>query len=164
MPDQHERHGRSKWEWGTPGARSQERAAAARDDPARSQVPGKKDSDLCKGAHWKAPHQPELQLRQPGWRRSRPCEWDISWRDPDKPSWYCAHEEVCSGCGKILRTGIEADECPRYHPITDAERAALDVKRAERETRVAAARGRWRPKPPITGPQGYRKPSTKASP
>jgi hypothetical protein len=159
MPDPFERHARSKWEWGAPGARSQERADAAHDDPARKRVPGKKDPALCKAVHWKGPHQPELRMREYGWRRTATCKWAISgWRKPGEPSWHCAHEEVCSGCGKILRANISDEECPGYHPITAAEIAAIEAKRAEEEARLAAAQARWQPRRlPITGPQGYRK-------
>ena len=159
MPDPFDRHSRSKSEWGAPGARSQERAEAARDDPARSRTPGKKDPSLCKAAHWKGPHKPELRMQEYGWRRETACKWAISWREPGEPSWHCNHEEACSGCGKILRTKISDEECPGYHPITDGEVAALEAKRAEDEARTAAtrARSRWQQRPPITGPQGYRR-------
>ena len=98
-------------------------------------------------------------MQQYGWRRDGVCKWGITWRKPGGPSWCCGHEEFCSGCGKILRTKIEAAECPGYHPITADERAAVEAERAEDEARVAAtrARNRWQPRPPIPGPQGYRK-------
>jgi len=158
MPGYLDRHARSKWEWGTPGARSQERADAARDDPARIRTPGKKDPSLCKAAHWKGPHKSQLRMQENGWRRETTCKWAIWWRKPGEPSWCCNHEEVCAGCGKILRAGIGDEECPGYHLITADELAALEAKRIEDEARLAARpQSRWQQRPPITGPQGYRK-------
>lgn len=160
MPSQFERHARSKWEWGTSGSRNNELARAVRDDPAKKAAPGKKDPSLCKTAHWKGPHQPELRLLTFGWRRAMGCRWAVSWRSKKEPSWDCNHEEVCSGCGKILRISIDKEECPDFHPITADERAAIAAKQAEDEARIAAAvaknPNRWR-KPVITGPQGYRR-------
>ena len=160
MPRRFERHARSAWEWGTPGSRSAELARAVSDDPAGKAPPGKKNRDLCKAAHWRGPHQPELRMREYGWRRAAVCLWAVSWRSRDgEPSWHCGHEEVCTGCGKVLRLRIEDAECPGFHPITDAEREAIEAKRAEHEARVAAARARSRrqPKPPVTGKQGFRR-------
>jgi hypothetical protein len=130
-----------------------------KDDPA-AKAPGKKDRDLCKAAHWKAPHQPRLRMQVLGWRRTVGCKWGASWRSKDgEPSWHCAHEEACSGCGKVLRLSIGAEECPGFHPITAGERAAIEAKRAEDAARAAAARARSRrqPRPPITGKQGFRR-------
>lgn len=158
MPKRFERHARSAWEWGTPGSRRDELARAV-GEPA-GKAPGKKDRNLCKAAHWKAPHQPQLRLQEFGWRRTVGCKWAVSWHSKDgEPSWHCAHEEFCSGCGKVLRPGIGDEECPDFHPVTDAEREAIKAERAEHEARVAAlrARNRWQPKPPVTGKQGYRR-------
>lgn len=161
MPKRFERHARTSWEWGTPGSRSNELARAVKDDPAKKAAPGKKDPSLCKATHWKGPHQPGLRLLTFGWRRPITCQWDISWHSKnDEPSWHCNHEEVCSGCGKVLRVGIKNEECPDFHPITTEERTAIEEKEAQNKARIAVAvakhPGRWR-KPVITGPQGYRR-------
>jgi hypothetical protein len=164
MPDPFERRSRANGcceGWYSQPPRSQLRSdaiAAGEREPARK-APARKDPALCKAAHWKGPHQPELRLQQYGWRPAA-CKWAFSWRKPGEPSWCCSHEEVCSGCGKILRTGIDDAECPGYHPITDGERDALYARRREEQARIAEARahGRWQPKPPVTGPQGYRRP------
>ena len=164
MPKRFERHARSAWEWGTPGSRRDDLARAVTEQgipevaPEGRRPPGKKDPSLCKAVHWKGPHQPVLRMRQFGWRRAVSRKWAISWRSRDgEPSWHCAHEEFCSGCSKILRTGINAGECPAFHPITDAEREAIEAERAEDEARAAAVRARSRrqPKPPVT--KGFRR-------
>lgn len=156
MPDPFERHGKSDG-WGPSPSRSQLRRMAASDEVKRPAA--RKDPALCKAAHWKGPHQPELRVKQYGWSAKRECRYAISWRTDDEVGWHCCHEEFCSGCGKILRGKISDGECPGWHPVTDAERAALEAERAEHEARVAAARARsrWRPKPPVDGPQSYRR-------
>lgn len=159
MPRRFERHARSAWEWGTPGSRSSELARAVSDDPA-AKAPGKKDRDLCKAAHWRGPHQPGLRMREYSWRRPAACLWAVSWRSKDgEPSWHCGHEEVCTGCGKILRLSVGDRDCPDYHAITAGEREAIEAERAEDEARVAAARARNRrqPRPPVTGKRGFRR-------
>ena len=157
MPDPYERHSRSRWEWGSPGSRSQERAAAAQDDPAKTRTPGKKDPDLCKGQHWKSGHTPALRVRIPYFRKSKVyCYWGLPyWDDDADAAWYCSHEEYCSGCGKILLTRISNAQCPQYHEITKTEKASVEREREERAVRRAS----WkkRPRKVITGPQGYRK-------
>jgi hypothetical protein len=157
MPDPFERHARSKWDWGAAGARSQERAGAVYDDPARARTPGRKDPSLCKAAHWKGPHQPQIRERQDGYH-ARECRWDAAWTR-DEPVWFCCHEEACTGCGKILRSRILRDECPDFQPITKEQHDAITAWIARRRDELAATRARSRrqPKPPITGPQGYRK-------
>jgi hypothetical protein len=159
VPKRFERHARSAWEWGTPGSRRAELARAVSDDPA-GKVPGKKDRNLCKAAHWRGPHRPELRMREFGWRRAAACKWAVSWRSKDgEPSWHCAHEEVCTGCSKILRQFVPIGECPDFHPITAGEREAIEAERAEHDARVVATRARSRrqPKPPVTGRQGFRR-------
>ena len=73
MPKRFERHARTAWEWGTPGSRRDELARAV-SEPA-GKAPGKKDKSLCKAAHWKGPHQPELRILERGWRRTWPMNW-----------------------------------------------------------------------------------------
>jgi len=158
MPDPYERHSRSRWEWGSPGSRSQERAAAAQDDPAKTRTPGKKDPDLCKGQHWKGPHLGEVILVVPVFPRqgkTPECGWRIqSWRD-ESIYWSCYHEEHCRECGKVLRISLSRQECPLYREITPAERKVLEEElEASRERR---AKWRVHRRPVIKGPQGYRK-------
>jgi hypothetical protein len=163
MPDPFDRHsraGRRDCAESQP-SRSRQRTGAAAEHlhpeivPQGKRPPAKKDPDLCKAAHWKGPHKPgPLQKRQPFWRRDTPCRWGTSWSG-EEPRWECWHEETCSGCGKVLRTGISGRECPEWHPMTDAERAAVDAK-IERHREFLAGRAGHRPV--ITGPQGYRRP------
>ena len=80
-------------------SRSQLRSGAVAADvrePARK-APAKKDPALCKAAHWKGPHRPQVVRRDPFPGRMGTCEWDVSWSG-DKPCWSCCHEEECSGC------------------------------------------------------------------
>jgi hypothetical protein len=153
MPDPYERHGRATGGdvWGPNPSRRQTRAAAAA-EPEGKRPPGKKDPNLCKAAHWKGLHQPRLRIRQYGRQRLQ-CRWGTSWAS-DKPTWHCVHEEFCTGCGKILRAGIPAGECPDFRPITKAEQDAIDLE-IERYTAVRVSRARRRAV--INGPQGYRK-------
>lgn len=155
MPDPFERHSRASSEWDARPPRSQQRAAAADDDPARSRVPGKKNPDLCKAAHWKEPHRPVIRLDR---YADRQCKWDIHWWKQEI-AWVCYHEEACAGCGKILRHRIPRDDCPDRFPLPDAERDRLEAWIARRREEIAAwgSRGRRQPKPAITGPQGYRR-------
>jgi len=105
-----------------------------------------------------------LRLRRYGWSRRSSCGWGLVWSRKERcraAGWTCLHEEACTGCGKILRDRIPAAECPDFHPITAGERAAIDAERAAE--RAAAARSRWQPKPPVTGPQGYRRPRARSS-
>ena len=158
MSGEHVRHARGKDDWGTQPGRSAQRAAAAVEPEKRA--PGKKDRDLCKAAHWKGLHQPELRMKSYGWPRKGICLWAVSWRSKNgEPVWHCGHEEYCSGCGKALRASIGDSECPGFREITDADLARIEAERAESEVRVAAARtrNRWRPRPAITGPQGFRR-------
>lgn len=151
MPDPYERHSRSRWEWGSPGARSQERAAATQDDPTRNRIPGKKNPGLCKGEHWKGPHRTVLEPRYWTWHKGS-CGWRPSYNG-DAPWWNCYHHEICEGCGKDFGKVTPA-RCPGYHEITQAEQRAIDVEVAAHKQRVAARAVRKRV---ITGPQGYRK-------
>lgn len=75
-------------------------------------APGKKDPSLCKAAHWKRPHQPEIKIRLV-YGRQPTCRWD-SWAPKDQPFWFCFHQESCSGCGKTLRWQLPAEECPDF--------------------------------------------------
>lgn len=154
MPDPYERHSRSRWEWGTPGSRSQERAKATRDDPARSRIPGRKNPDLCKGTHWKGPHDPRIEVNTSGWTGGREeCGWSVwSWRSSE-PYWWCRHVLICAGCGKNFG-GVPMSQCPLYHAVTPAEQAALDAEVTRQDEHRAAWRIR---KPVITGPQRYRR-------
>lgn len=150
MPDPYERHGRNSWEWGTSPPRGQSRAAAADQGlGSAKRPPAKKDPSLCKAQHWKGPHTPVFRIRQYG-RQKTVCKWGANWGKPE-PRWHCAHEEVCSECGKVLSAFVES-RCPDFRPITEAEQEALD-----REIARWAERRSVRHRPVIDGPQGYRK-------
>lgn len=155
MPDPFERHSRNAWEWGPAPPRGQARQAAADQELATpKRPPAKKDRDLCKAQHWKGLHTPVMRIRHPAaWRRVSKCEWRASWGRPPEPRWHCYHEEVCSGCGKVLSMSVGADRCPDYRPVTAAEQAEIDEVIERWTTR------RNRPiRTRIDGPQGYRKP------
>lgn len=158
MPDPYERHARpgkhAHFGEEPKGTHSQARAAASGESAKRP--PGKKDPDLCKTQHWKSGHTPALRVRIPYFRKSKIyCYWGLPYWDSDGVTWYCSHEEYCSGCGKILLTRISGTRCPDYHDITRTEQACIEKERKEREIR----RSSWkmRPRKIITGPQGYRK-------
>jgi hypothetical protein len=162
MPDPYDRHGRpGRWDYAeSQPSRGEQRKAAAQEHlhpeiiPEGKRPPGKKNPDLCKGRHWKGPHQGELVtvilvLRQ------KECGWRVrSWGD-ESVYWFCHHQEHCRDCGKVLRISLYRDECPLYHDITPSEQEVLD-----RELEAALERrAKWRirRRPVITGPQGYRK-------
>lgn len=159
MPDPYERHARPGRWWnyysGQP-SRAQTRAQAA-GNPAGKRPPGKKDPDLCKAQHWKAGHASALRVRIPYFRKSKIyCYWGLPyWGDDSDATWYCSHEEYCSGCGKILMIRISGIRCPEYHDITKTERISVEKQREEREIRMASRK--TRPGKVINGPQGYRK-------
>jgi hypothetical protein len=166
MPDPFERHSRpGYWDyWGPVPSRSQQRAAAAAEQlhpevvPQGKRPPGRKDPDLCKGAHWKGPHRPGIRLRANGWLGGRQeCGWGTSWRGGEEHhAFFCRHEEVCTACGKTLRgSNIPASECPLFHAITPEEHARIEAEIKRREE--LGTKRRARRKPPITGPQGYRR-------
>lgn len=152
MPDPYERHARTRdlsGAWGpNPGRRQARMAAAA--EPVVKRPPGKKDPDLCKALHW-APHKPVLRIREFSWKKPLKCAWRNFW-SRDVPEWDCNHEEVCSGCGKVLRITVGAAGCPDFHEITETEQQALDTEIELWRVRRAARR-----RPVIDGPQGYRK-------
>jgi hypothetical protein len=158
MPDQFERHGRGAgWDtWGPTPGRSQQRAAAAADStaPVPKKAPGKKDPDLCKAAHWKGPHAPELRVRQFTWKTGT-CHWGTSYLDHGTPVWHCTHEEVCTGCGKVLRISVSRQECPDFHDITPEKAGEVAADYERRRKLMEGTRRRLRPV--IDGPQGYRK-------
>ena len=155
MPDRG-RHARSKWEWGTPPPRSQERAAAAQDDPVRKKAPAKKDPDLCKGRHWKGPHTPEPELTcHPQTGQPGDCAWKGRyWGSDEDYHWACSHVLKCPGCGKDFGRASPG-QCPRFREITPSERSRIDAENAESAARQA--KWRWARRKVIDGPQGYRK-------
>jgi hypothetical protein len=148
------RHSRSRWEWGSEPARSNERITAItaeEQDPAK-RAPGRKDKKAhCKQTH--GPHIAQVVIRINLPRPVR-CGWVLSWDMRKKEwttSWSCYHDVVCSACGKVL--GLMG-ECPAKTPVTPAERRALDeeiIRRMEDQERYRTA------KPVIAGPQSYRR-------
>lgn len=167
MPRRFERHARSKSDWGFPPARSAERASAATDPDKRA--PGRKDTrQWCKGKPGRE-HVPQIIRIHDGYRW-RPCEWTprYDWRairagdNAWVLKWTCGHIESCANCGKILRDlgNIPVAECESY-PGTAARRAAAERDAADYLERWREGRRRYR-RPPITGPQGYRRPRQEA--
>lgn len=165
MPDPYERHGRNSWEWSTFPARSQQRAAAASDDPAHKAPPSKQKKGKCKGPDgWHEEH--DLVFVRDELDRSRPqsCGWGpggwLSLRGlADDPVWHCGHDEVCSQCGHVERPYYmvrKSGDCPDFHgqpvpegvlaQIAEARRRAEEW-RAQRAARLAISPGK----------KGYRK-------
>jgi hypothetical protein len=172
--DRHARPGKHAFYGGEdPGmSRSQLRRIAAEFDGGADPVadnpvvyakraPGRKDPGLCKGTHWKGPHQPALQLQLISYAWKQPsCGWWIAYQGGKMMIIYsCHHQVYCTGCKKILQRRVSREQCPGYHPITPAERTAIDAEITRREELAAAQRIKYPRlrKPAITGPQGYRK-------
>lgn len=148
MPQQFERHSRSRWEWGKPPGRADEVRLAASDDPdPAKRPPGRKDTRTwCKGKQGRA-HTPALIPDPWPWRHG--CAWYPSWTVAGTANWSCQHREVCTACGKVLRHRISDSECPAY-PGDPAQKA-------EAVRKSSAPRFSYRRRRVITGPQGYRK-------
>jgi hypothetical protein len=168
MPHPFDRHSRRKDDWGTPGSRSAERAAAAaaeETDPAK-RTPARKDPERCKGNQG-GPHAPEVSLRHESPEdefRSR-CRWGTVWSREDRDmvvAWHCEHERRCTGCGLVSGRHVRDEECPVF-PGTPEQRAVVQQQLFERKEQLRTS-PRWsRRKPVITGPQGYRKKRAQAS-
>jgi hypothetical protein len=155
VPDPFERHARPKDPSGWDGQNPRSARAAAANDDVPKRAPGKKDKNLCKAAHWKGPHTPELRMGPVYGRMGSRCGWGVSWHSSG-PAYLCYHEEVCTGCGKVMRISIGKEECPAYAPLTDERRAQIEQQLEE--SRLRRARWLGRRRPVIDGPQGYRKP------
>jgi hypothetical protein len=175
MPQEHDRHSKSSSEWGTEPSRSQQRAAAASDDPTRASLPSKQKKGVCKGADgWHLDHDLVFTREQAiGGGDKPPCHWAAlgNWVASERryiytPGWSCTHEERCARCGHLERHGFQIrndGDCPDRDSadptvpggvLRDCEAKQRDVD--ERSAKWAE-RIRFR-KPPVTGPQGYRKP------
>ena len=158
MPDQWERHSRSRREWDSGSAsRKQQRQAAANDDPVRDHSPGKKDKNACKANHWK-PHVITYKYFTNSWylRSHVRCEWTTVWRDGQYvPVWFCGHNAECVLCGKRLG---KPTVCPT-RTRDDIEPPLWIVEQAKDETvKSDARRARWSPRRVVKGPSHYRKP------
>lgn len=163
MPRRFERHARSKSsDWGAPPARSAERSSAAAEPDKRG--PARKDTrSWCKGKPGRE-HVPQI-VRVSSSFGQRSCEWipSYDWRairagtDAWALQWSCWHIESCASCGKILRDlgSIPVSECDSY-PGAPGQRAAAERDAAGYLERWRAGTRRHR-RPPVTGPQGYRR-------
>lgn len=152
MASKHERHARSRWQWGTQPARSTELAAAVTEPD--NQPPGRKDTRAwCKGKPGR-PHQRIIAEEGGQWA----CRWIVNWdpaaRRHDGAVWTCHHREECKACGKILRNGwdLTSDEC-EHHPGDPAQLAEAVAEAERRNSFPRRLRQRI-----INGPQGYRRP------
>lgn len=151
------RHSADKdWSWDSEPARSdqtREAVQAEELDPAK-RAPGRKDrKHWCKSA--RGPHTPVVELMQIG-NRVPVCRWIVTWSRADQafqPVWSCAHQQVCSSCGRWFRY-LVGDQCPDYRTPTDVERRVLAVDVARLQVRRDA---QVRRRPEIRGPQGYRR-------
>lgn len=161
MSSKHERHARSRWEWGSQPSRHDETAAIVEDQVADfnkvPEAPGRKDRRVhCKSSPGGS-HVRVLYLKLPIWvKKAITCGWGVAWDSRAKTfgiAWRCLHQEGCSWCGKIFRTHLEDKECP-YWPGTSCQRAEAQADAVRAQER----RRQWdRRKPVITGPQGYRR-------
>lgn len=175
MPDPWERHGRpGRWDWwDNNSSRSQQRAAAANDDPVTPvrKARRNRDPDRCTGSPDRQ-HHGELVLRPvfnvKGVRKA--CRWEPAWyrKDPGDPLavWLCVHQEICTGCGKLLWSQISGfpgearRRCPDFPGDEEQKAAAEQVTLAREATRASSPRWYQR-KPPPSGRQSYRKPKGK---
>ena len=162
MPRRFERHKRTKWEWGLPGARSGEVREAARADPEPAKrAPARKDTKhWCHGKEG-AEHVPHLVLAEDTPQaREHACRWTVRWdwqvTHAWAVGWKCGHREACAGCGRVLRElgDLKARECPVY-PGSETQHAEAEAELVEMQQ--MKPRVRWRRKPVITGKQGYRR-------
>lgn len=158
------RHARSKWEWGSQPPRGELVAAEAAEQLAPSVVPlgprGKSRKDTrhwCKG---KAGTEHHVTLVRRQWRgKDQGCGWvpACRTRGRDLVSWSCCHSRVCTVCGKVLAYWLDETSCPDY-PGTAAQKQAAETKAIwQRESYQKWLDRRKLRKPPITGPQGYRR-------
>jgi hypothetical protein len=165
MAKRFERHAKTAWEWGAEPSRSAERTAAAAENVAgpAKRAPGRKDRWARCKANNGGPHEPAIVLAavafpgHGGLKRAAECYWTPAWsrrrRCYEGVGWICRHEEHCRHCGKVFRASVRPGECPAY-PGDPAQRAAAEADVGRYNERQAAWRSR---KPPITGPQGYRR-------
>jgi hypothetical protein len=160
------RHGRSSWEWETLRGRSElTRAAVAADqgEPPRKPKARKNRARWC-GGHTGREHTPAVvEASTP--LGDGPCGWKGMWdREAQAygPGWGCVHEEACSTCGRRFRHYWEMPPrlCPAW-PGTEAQHTAAAGEAARlqrnREERMQLLSTKYRRKPPVTGPQGYRR-------
>lgn len=147
MPDQWERHGKTD-EWGyRQPSRSQQRDAAAHDDPTRNKPKSHRDPALCKHNHWQ-PHRRVMTYSR--WRGQ--CGWKKLWRRAEYvPYFACGHHWQCQDCGKHLGY-VAAKDCPLWHPEPAGLKEECDKLTADKPNF-----GRYRPTY-IKGPSHYRKP------
>lgn len=174
MPQEHERHSKNAWEWmGNQPSRSQQRDAAAHDDPAHSSTPSKVKKGKCKGPDgWHAEHELVFVRERDHLGREivQPCSWKAAgvWQRGNRrykyvPKWTCTHEERCARCNHLERASYElkkATDCPDYagQPVPDDVTRDCEYKQAESDRRHAAwIVRRAAAKSRIKGPQGYRK-------
>lgn len=168
MPDPNTRHARTKWEWNVGEGRNELTRKAVQDDPARVATPAKKKRGECKQNQW-GPHEFAIiedptALHFPR-QYVRDCHWAAGWSQKNqdyRPRWDCYHAELCVHCGKRKRENFQlaADECPNYVPdIPPDVVLAAEVEQERFKNRPIRSYFR-RPRQPITGPQGYRKPKS----
>lgn len=174
MPDPNERHGRGSWEWATFPARSQQRARAAGDDPARKALPSKVKKGKCKGPDgWHPEHDLAFVMsRTRQGTEARPCGWGAvqvrPWNDGQyEARWCCRHEERCARCDHLEREGHQVSQgCPDFAlhaassgtaPPAAVVAEAVRKTRESRERRAEWTASRLGGRPAVTGPQGYRK-------
>lgn len=155
MPDQWERHSRSRWEWGNPSSRQQQRQRAAQDDPVHDKVPGKKDPHRCKSS--KDGYHNIILVDDIRRYYGSGCGWAVAWNSKENkyaPGYSCSHSLRCEHCGKRYgRAGMK--RCPKY--TDEVPQRVLDecVQYMEkREARLI----KWKPhRQVIKGPTHYRK-------
>lgn len=87
------------------------------------------------------------------------CGWAPKeiWRSAEV-TWKCRHREECAICGKVLRETRELrrEECPQW-PGTPQQRAGAEIQAEKQRGEFQVRSRRFRRKPTITGPQGFRR-------
>lgn len=154
MPDQWERHEKSRWEWGPAKGRRQQRNEAANDDPVHGKTPGKKDPNWCKSSPDKH-HNQKMQLFP--WAHRTSCGWGAEFDSRERkfvPGYHCVHEYVCEYCGKKFGP-VPTRSCPSYTSEVTKFALVKVEEFNERRNRLGAAR-KW-----VKGPTHYRRPKAK---
>lgn len=174
MPQEYERFGRNSFDWtGSQLSRSQQRDAAAHDDPAKPTIPSKLKKGKCKGADgWHADHDFVFMRERDNAGRevTQPCDWKAGGKWDTSSHWYkyvpvwsCNHEERCARCGHLERASYQlrkSVDCPEYagQPVPNDVIRDCDYKQAESDRRREAWMARRVAKKTVKGPQSYRKP------
>lgn len=170
MPDEFERHGRSKeenWNGGPSRSDARRRAAQTGEDEGRKPRSTRSDKKQCTGSP-DGKHHGEGRLRQVYRKEGEPeldmtCRWMGYYYIPSASSgrglawWNCHHIEYCTECGGKVSESMDR-RCPDYPGDPEQKaRAEQNSLQWDRERQARAVRAARKPARPA-GPLGYRKP------